>query len=109
MKKELRVTRNEEFGQIIHQGKIYSNACFVLYYSESKKEKARVGISVSKKLGNAPKRNKIKRQLRSMLDEEVNFAEPFDFIVIVKKMFLENDYQENKKQLNSLINKVYNR
>lgn len=109
MKKFLRVTRNEEFTKIIHQGHVCSNACFVMYYSNASKEYDRVGISVSKKLGNAPQRNKIKRQLRSMIDSSLNFSDGHDYIVIVKRGFLANDYQENKKQLNSLFVKVYNK
>lgn len=66
----------------------------------------RVGISVSKKLGNAVTRNKIKRQLRMMIQECFHFDEEVDYIVIVRKRFLDNTYIENKKELEYLYKKV---
>lgn len=66
----------------------------------------RVGISVSKKLGNAVTRNKIKRQLRMMIQECFHFDEEVDYIVIVRKNFLNHTYIENKKELEYLYKKV---
>lgn len=108
MKKSFRVTRNEEFSRIIKERHSEANGTFVVYYSKAVYEYDRVGISVSKKLGNAVERNKIKRQLRSMIDESLDFKSGLDLIVIVRQKFVENVYEENKKQLNSLISKVYN-
>jgi len=68
----------------------------------------RVGISVSKKLGNAVTRNKIKRQLRMMIQECFHFDEEVDYIVIVRKRFLDNTYIENKRSANTIANKKLN-
>ena len=68
----------------------------------------RAGISVSKKLGNAVVRNKVKRQVRMMISEITDFKRGADLIVIVRKNYLYNDYRTNKKELNMLCEKVYN-
>ncbi|MBR4484136.1 MAG: ribonuclease P protein component, partial [Erysipelotrichaceae bacterium] len=53
MKKLYRVRKNEEFSKIIALKHSAANAFFVVYSSPKKEGNARVGISVSKKLGNA--------------------------------------------------------
>ena len=117
MKKEFRVKRNEDFSKIIARKKSFANSCFIIYKDENQRKSGsllldekmghgRVGISVSKKLGNAVTRNKIKRQLRMMIQECFHFDEEVDYIVIVRKRFLDNTYIENKKELEYLYKKV---
>lgn len=106
MKKEFRVKRNEDFSKIIARKKSFANSCFIIYKDENQMGHGRVGISVSKKLGNAVTRNKIKRQLRMMIQECFHFDEEVDYIVIVRKRFLDNTYIENKKELEYLYKKI---
>ena len=92
--------------KIIARKKSFANSCFIIYKDENQMGHGRVGISVSKKLGNAVTRNKIKRQLRMMIQECFHFDEEVDYIVIVRKRFLDNTYIENKKELEYLYKKV---
>ncbi len=69
----------------------------------------RVGISVSKKLGKAVVRNKIKRQVRMMVQEVFDKNQKKDFIIIVRNNFLECSYRDNRKSLESLCNKMNRR
>ena len=109
MKKENRIKKNEEFSRIIAKKHTVGNAVFLVYFDKKDLDHARVGISVSKKMGNAVVRNKIKRQLRMMFIESFDYENcPYDLIVIVKKKYLENSYQENKCCLEKLIKKSYN-
>ena len=64
-----------------------------MYYDDRVLGHARVGISVSKKIGNAVIRNKIKRQIRMMFIENFdNETYEKDVIVIVRKNYLQNSY-----------------
>lgn len=107
MKKVNRIRKNEEFQRIISKKQSLANASFVLYISKRQENHARVGLSVSKKLGDAVTRNKIKRQIRMMFIETFDFDNyPFDVICIAKMKYLEFDYSANKKALEKLLNKA---
>ena len=107
MKKLYRVRKNEEFSKIIGDKKSVADGCFVLYFADKKQDSARVGISVSKKLGGAVERNKIKRQVREMVRLVLDFDNyPKDLIIIVRKDFLNKTFEENKKYLEILIKKA---
>ena len=99
MKKEFRVKRNEDFSKIIARKKSFANSCFIIYKDENQMGHGRVGISVSKKLGNAVTRNKIKRQLRMMIQECFHFDEEVDYIVIVRKRFLDLYKKVKRKEI----------
>ena len=69
MKKEFRIKDTREFGSILSRKRFYTCPSFTIYVKERAKDHARIGISVGKKLGNAVMRNKVKRQIRSMVRE----------------------------------------
>lgn len=105
MKKEYRVRKSEEFNEIIHLKHSYVNDSFVLYYRDNESH-MHVGISASKKLGNAVVRNKIKRQVRMMVHEVFDYNDSKDFIIIVRNRYLTHNYSENKENLLSLYKKT---
>lgn len=106
MKIKNRVKRNEEFQEIIGKKQSAVNRVFVVYYQANDLGYMRIGISVSKKLGNAVIRNKIKRQVRMMLQETCNFDDATDMVVIVRNKYNEQDYATNKKDLLHVLKKV---
>lgn len=107
MDKLHRVRKNEEFQKIIHKKHSVANNCFVIYFEHKNENEARAGISVSKKLGNAVVRNKLKRQIRMMLQETIDFTTyPYDLIVILRQNFLKNTYDVNKNMLEKALKKV---
>ena len=106
MKKQFRVCKNEEFSSIIQHHSLIKSSSFVLYYKNKKLEHSRVGISVGKKMGNAVQRNKVKRQVRSMVDSIFNFEEMYDCILIVRPAYKRNDFEKNKAQLFQLKEKM---
>ncbi|MFP7477206.1 ribonuclease P protein component [Terribacillus saccharophilus] len=102
MKKEYRIKKNEAFQEVFQKGSSFANRQLVLYYKKQETADAhfRIGLSVSKKLGNAVMRNKIKRYLRQAfheLDEQI--AQGYDFIVIARQPAKDMAYQELKKSL----------
>lgn len=106
MKKTFRVKDTREFAAIMNRRKFYTCPSFAIYVKERAQEHARVGISVGKKMGNAVVRNKIKRQVRSMVQDIYTFEENFDTIILVRVKYHQENYGNNKKMLESLVKKV---
>ena len=106
MKKTYRVKRNIDFQAIIKQKKSVASRQFVLYYAKNDFNHYRAWVSVSKKLGKAVERNKIKRQVREMIYEIFEDQESSDYIVIVRNGYLNKSFDENKRDLAKLRKKV---
>ena len=107
MKKIYRIKKNEEFSKIIKYKHSIANAAFVIYFNDRNEDVARVGISVSKKLGDAVTRNRIKRQVREMVRNFIDFnSYPKDLVIIVRNNYLKNDFDTNKNDLEILIKKA---
>ena len=56
--------KNTEFQAVYKKGKSYANKYLVMYVLENQSNKNRIGISVSKKVGNSVKRNRAKRLMK---------------------------------------------
>lgn len=108
MKKDRRVKSDADFQQIFKKGKSFANRQFVIYYLERpKQENYRIGISVSKKIGNAVVRNKMKRFIRqAFLELEGRVKEDSDFIIIVRKPAVDLSVNEVKKSLTHVLKKI---
>lgn len=106
VKKAYRVRKSEEFAEIMKYKKFYACPSFTLYVKPRKEDHPRIGLSVGKKLGKAHARNKIKRQVRMMCQEIFTFEEEFDAIILVRAGYLQENYINNKKLLESLVKKV---
>jgi len=104
MKKVNRVTDNRDFGKIIEAGLSKTSRSFVISILKNELGYTRVGVSVSKKRGNAVKRNLIKRQVRAMCQQNLNFNESHDLIIIVRAGYNPMCYAEMEVELKELIN-----
>lgn len=104
MKKRDIVTKNQDFSKIIQNRKYMKNNLFTIYYKENDLEKVRFGISVSKKIGNAVVRNKIKRQMKNIIDKNKNlFKKETDYIIIIRRGILDCNFHEIEDSLINLL------
>ena len=102
--KILALSKNEEFKNLLKQKKITNKYVSIFFGKLLNKDKKRLNISfvTKKKIGNAVKRNKIKRRLRNIMNEAVknisiNFN--YSFLVIAKSSMLNNEYKIIKETL----------
>jgi len=70
-----------------------------ILFSPRQKDFGRLLLIVSRKVGNAPERNKIRRRLKSIFYEEKFYQEPYDCIIIVKKEAVMVSFAELKRLL----------
>lgn len=98
MKKKNIIKKNQEFARIIKMQKSYKTDAYILYIERNKEETYHFGISISKKIGNAVTRNRIKRQIKSIIDKK-DYKNNFNCIIIVRKNFLNNSFLKNEEIL----------
>lgn len=85
MRKAYRVKKEKEFQYVFKKGKSYANRKFVVYVIAKDQPHFRVGISVGKKIGNAVRRNAVKRKIRASIYEMKEIIDPaIDFLVIAR-------------------------
>lgn len=107
MKKINIVKENKDFTKIIHSKNFVTNNCFSIHFMNNDLNRKRYGITVSKKIGNAVTRNKIKRQLKNIIDKnEKLFQNSKDYIIIVKRGILDCDFQTKESNLVNLVSKI---
>lgn len=58
--------KNEDFRTVFRTGRSFANRCFVMYVLKKEESGIRVGISVSKKIGNSVVRHRITRVVREV-------------------------------------------
>ncbi|MGO5053865.1 ribonuclease P protein component [Lachnospiraceae bacterium LCP25S3_G4] len=77
--------KNKEFKTVYNKGKSYANKYLVMYVMENKSEMNRIGISVSKKVGNSIVRHRLTRLIReSYRLQEDNFLQGLDIVIIAR-------------------------
>lgn len=106
MKKENRLRKNHDFQRIINSKKSVVSKHLVVYYLPNKLNRMQVGISVSKKFANAVGRNKLRRQVRAILDDVNMFDKPVDVVVILRKPFMNASYIDKMNSLKDLLQRI---
>lgn len=105
MKKAFRIKKNNDFQDVFKKGKSVANRQFVIYILKKEdQEHFRIGLSVSKKIGNAVKRNQIKRYIRQVFHElQDQVDEGKDYVIIARKPTADMDFHEVKSSLEHVL------
>lgn len=104
--------KNKDFQIVYRQGKSYANKYLVLYVMKNNTGKNRIGISVSKNVGNSVVRHHLTRLIReSYRLQEEYFQCGYDLIVVVRVGAKEVTYKEMESALIHLgkLHKIYKR
>ena len=80
------IKKNEDFRKVYHSGKSYANKYLVMYAKKNESETGRLGISVSKKVGNSVVRHRIARLIRESYRLNVSkFHSGWDIVVVARQ------------------------
>lgn len=97
--------KNTDFRSVYNKGSSHANRLLVMYVLPNHKEENRLGISVSKKVGNSVVRHRLTRLVRESyrLHEEM-FQYGLDIVVIARVSAKNASYREIESALMHLAN-----
>jgi ribonuclease P protein component len=104
MKRKYRLRRNSDFQQVRRSGKFYASSLMALAFLRNKLDHSRFGFVVSKRLGIAVTRNKIKRRMREATRVRVAKIKPgFDLVLIARQPIGQATFVELEQSLEKLL------
>ena len=109
MKKRKIVKEKKDFDIIFKLRNQTSSKFYYIYIKDNDLNRFRFGICVSKKLGNAVTRNKLKRRVKDIIDKSKLHFESKDYIIVLKKSAKSAKYLELKEDLISVLKKIIDR
>ncbi len=102
--KILALSENKEFKYLLQQKKI-SNKYVTIFFGilvNKSNQKLNISFVTKKKIGNAVRRNKIKRRLRNIFNDatkKISIKFNYSYLVIAKPTMLNNEFNNIKKTL----------
>ena len=97
--KKINILKNSrDFDRIIKNNKPYKYKDYTIFLEQSINNQYKFGLSVGKKIGNAVNRNKVKRRLKAIIDEN-DYQNNFNCIIIVGKGINEKSFNEMRDNL----------
>ena len=94
------IKKNRDFQEVYQTGKSYANKLLVMYVKKTDRPETRIGISVSKKVGNSVVRHRLTRLIReSYRLQEEHFQSGYDIVVIARVSANGRSYREMESAL----------
>ena len=104
IKKILSLSKNEDFKSIITGRKVSNKYLTIFFKKLSNKNNKNLNISfvTQKKIGNAVKRNKIKRRLRNIMNDalkKINIRMEYSYLIISKRNVFDGEFSDIKETI----------
>ena len=94
------LSKYADFQRVYRKGKSYANKYLVMYVLRQDTQENRIGISVSKKVGNSVVRHRITRLIReSYRLNEARFGQGFDIVVVARTGAKDRSFSEIESAL----------
>ena len=93
MRREQRLTRGGDFARVYDHGKSWVNNLLVMRAIPSELDRTRIGFSVSKRVGNAVVRNRVKRMLRQAV-QDGTWETGWDVVIIARSAAAASDFHQ---------------
>lgn len=104
------LNRNCDFRRIYNRGKSYADPALVLYLNKNRAGICRIGITSSKKIGNAVQRNRSRRLIRaafySVYDKHNAALQGYDLVLVARTKTRNLKSTDLENTLEKLLNKA---
>lgn len=101
------LTRNNEFSRVYARGKSFVHPQIVVYVFKNRVGYTRIGLTATKKIGNAVVRNRVRRVMRAALSEVlVKDAGGIDIVLVARKQTPAINSNKLKITLENLLKKA---
>ena len=109
--KILALSKNEEFKELLKKKKVSNKYVTIFFGHLANKDNKKLNISfvTKKKIGNAVKRNKIKRRLRNIMNEavkKISIKFNYSYLIIAKSTMLNAEYTKIKETIFKSFEKI---
>jgi ribonuclease P protein component len=99
------IKTNRDFRVVYKYGKSRVDKYLVVYLLKKKNKENRLGITVSKKVGNSVIRNRVRRLIKeSFLKLEDKIQQGYDIVVVARVVSNQATYQKIDRSINKLLN-----
>ncbi len=106
MKKTVSITQNHEFRSLYYKGGSKASGLLVVYFRKNRYGLNRLGITVSKKVGNAVMRNRVRRLIRENYRlMEAELLDGYDIVIVARTRMAEADFHQTAATLRRLLEK----
>ncbi|MBC7362322.1 MAG: ribonuclease P protein component [Candidatus Aminicenantes bacterium] len=102
-----RIRKKKDFIELYRKGRRLKGKYFHLVFQPNQLEYSRMGVVVSKKIGKAAVRNKIKRWFKELFRRNKTLlARPYDLVFIAQKEIVGLTWKEMVEEYRSMIDRL---
>lgn len=107
LKRINRLKKRYQFNYVYKSGEHISGEHMVLYLVSSKTKNIKVGLAVTKKIGKAVVRNRVRRQLREIIKKQVpSLKQNYNIIVVARDNITSASFENLTNEFLKLIKKA---